>query len=83
MLELLKQQQRRGKIPAGIPSAEYIANKTGELNDVEHDAAIVKLDGQNAYILCVMSDQVTVKEQAVDHIAAISKTVYDYFSARK
>ena len=82
MLELLIGQQRRGKIPAGIASALYIANKTGELDDVQHDAAIIQLNDQTAYILCVMTDQVTDSERAVSHITEISKTVYDHFSSR-
>ena len=40
MLNLLKQQQRIGKIPAGIPEGVETGNKTGELADVENDAAI-------------------------------------------
>ena len=41
MLKLLKKQQRRDKIPAGVPSRVVVANKTGETDEVSHDAAIV------------------------------------------
>lgn len=60
MLSLLKQQQRRHKIPAGITSnTAVVANKTGELfgefgDVVQNDIAIVE-DGGIHYILCVMS----------------------------
>lgn len=41
MLNLLLQQTRRSKIPAGIPSGIKVANKTGETSSVQHDMAIV------------------------------------------
>ena len=41
MYSLLKQQQRTNKIPAALPEGVSIANKTGELSDVENDAGIL------------------------------------------
>lgn len=41
MLELLMEQQSTGKIPAGVPEGVLTANKTGETDEVQHDAAIV------------------------------------------
>jgi beta-lactamase class A len=41
MLSLLKKQTRRSKIPTGIPANITVANKTGETDSVQHDAAIV------------------------------------------
>ena len=38
---LLAAQTRRNKIPAQMPSGVSIANKTGELSDVENDAGII------------------------------------------
>ena len=46
MLRYLKQQERTDKIPAGVPDEVEVANKTGELNDVENDAALI-LNGEN------------------------------------
>ncbi len=40
----LKAQQLRSKIPDGVPSGVQTANKTGELDTVENDAAIVFKD---------------------------------------
>lgn len=79
MLELLKQQKRTWKIPLGIESAEYIANKTGELSDVEHDVAIVQIDDSRAYVLCVMLSDVVDSNRAQNEIVEISHTVYQYF----
>lgn len=75
MLNLLKQQQRIGKIPAGIPEGVETGNKTGELADVENDAAIVWAD-ETPYILCVMADQLTDTQAAREKIVALSSEIY-------
>ena len=41
MLNLLLAQERRYKIPAGLPSGVKSGNKTGETDSYQHDAAIV------------------------------------------
>lgn len=76
MMSLLKQQQRRGKIPAGVPSGVVVANKTGELADVENDAAVVFKDNC-PYILCVMSGNVGDTAAARQTIVNISSGVYN------
>lgn len=78
MLELLKAQQRRGKIPAGLPDGVITANKTGEVSTMEHDAAIVYGPGRD-YVLCVMSVNLTDTEAARQHIRDLSAAVYRHF----
>jgi len=74
MLRDLKNQTRRWKIPAGVPQGITVANKTGELANVENDAAIVW--GKDCtYILVVMSQNVT-PSKARKHIVSISQKVY-------
>lgn len=69
MLDLLLGQTRRAKIPGGVPSGVTVANKTGESDGVENDAAIVfagadtsaAIDGtatQGDYVLVVMTSDV-------------------------
>lgn len=55
MLGLLTQQYWREKIPAGVPQGVVTANKTGELDEVQNDAAIVFAPG-GTYILVVLTD---------------------------
>ena len=43
MYQVVFIQTRTGKIPAGVPSYVTTANKTGELDDTENDAAIIYL----------------------------------------
>ena len=75
MMNLLKQQERRGKIPAGVPEGVIVANKTGELDYVENDAAVVFRDNC-PYILCVMSENVENASVARQTIVNISSDVY-------
>lgn len=79
ILSYLKQQTRTGKIPAGVPSFVTTANKTGELDDTENDAAIIYLEGK-PYILCVMVTQTTNVAAARKLITTISKHTYEYLS---
>ena len=76
MLKLLSEQDRRLKIPAGVPSNVRTANKTGELDDVQNDTAIVYT--KYPYIISVMADGVGDYQIPIDAIADISKVAYDY-----
>ena len=79
MLTLLKNQSRRNKIPAGVPSGVTVANKTGETDDTSHDAAIVFSPGGD-YILVVMVTSTGNGWGQESRIADISQTVYRYFN---
>lgn len=81
MLEMLKNQTRRQKIPAGIPEGIVVGNKTGELQDVQNDAAIVFVDG-NPYILCVMSQNLVNGDEAISSTAKLSGDVYSYVTEK-
>lgn len=75
MLSYLKQQTLTEKIPAGVPDGVETANKTGELDNVENDGAIVFKDG-SPYIIVVMSNDVNDTATARKNIVEISKKVY-------
>ena len=75
MLDFLKNQQRTHKIPAGLPEGVESANKTGELDTVENDAAIVFAD--TPYILCIMSENLSDAGVAQNNIAGISADMYN------
>lgn len=76
ILSLMNQQQRRTKIPAGIPSGVTVGNKTGELADVENDAAIVYAPDGN-YVICVMSENLANPGAARQFITRVSGVVYE------
>jgi N-acetylmuramoyl-L-alanine amidase len=72
ILQALKDQQRTGKIPAGIPSEVPTGNKTGELSYVDNDAAIVWAPSCT-YILCIMSSDAGGR---ISEIVRLSSMVY-------
>lgn len=76
MLSLLKKQTRKSKIPAGLPKGVKSANKTGEYESRENDAAIVFSENAD-YIIVIMSEG---DSGAIGHIRSLSKTTYDYFN---
>ena len=77
MLNLLLNQERSYKIPAGLPSGVKSGNKTGETDNYQHDAAIVygkKID----YVIVVFS---TANEYTgINGIKEISSIVYNYLN---
>ena len=76
MLNLLFHQERRWKIPAGIPSWVPVANKTGETDSSQHDVAIV--DGPKTdYIVCIFSQGVWSNGS---RIANLSSVIYQYLN---
>ena len=75
-LDLLLNQTHINKIPAGLPAGTKCANKTGDTDEFQHDAAIVYSPATD-YILCVMSVNCGA---AIPNITKISSTVYTYFN---
>ncbi len=73
ILTALKNQARTGKIPAGVPEEIETANKTGELDNVDNDAAIV-WSPSGTYILCIMSANSGYR---IPEIIALSRMVYN------
>ncbi len=78
MLDFLLAQETDWKIPAGIPEEIPVANKTGETDTCQHDAAIVYAP-QGDYILCVMSFDLPDEETGAHEIQQISAQTYEFF----
>ncbi len=81
MYNLLCQQQRRHKIPAQMPDGVGVANKTGELDNVENDAAIVynTAKGQDL-IIVFMSQDLGSTGSAQGTISSLSRSIYSYYN---
>lgn len=77
---LLAAQTRRNKIPAQMPSGVSVANKTGELSDVENDAGII-YNSQNDLIIVFMSENVPQPGSAQSTIASLSRLIYDSYNS--
>ncbi|MBV9278280.1 MAG: serine hydrolase, partial [Candidatus Eremiobacteraeota bacterium] len=76
MIDILLGQTDRDKIPAGIPAGVPVANKTGEVDGVRNDAAIVDPYGDSPFVLSVLTKYVTNYGGALHAISAISNAVY-------
>lgn len=79
ILSLLKQQQHLHKIPSGIPDEVVIANKTGELDYMQGDAAIVYAPS-GTYILVIIGDSLNNGYGQVGKFTELSKTVYEFLN---
>lgn len=76
MLELLKNQTRRSKIPYYLPKDTVCANKTGETSDIESDVGIVYSPNCD-YIICIITND---SDTAIYDIRQISLMTYNYFN---
>lgn len=81
MLEILHDQEFRSGIPAGVPESARVANKTGEISTVAHDAAIVYPADRKPYCVVVLTAWDAGASGRSDTIARISRAVYDHLAA--
>ena len=83
MLDILHQQRFRSGIPAGLPEDARVANKTGEISTIAHDAGIVYLDGRDAYVVVILTEWAPDVNGRQETIARISRAVYEVITGRK
>lgn len=83
LVEFLSLNQLNDRIPAGLPEGVKIIHKTGELARVRHDAGLVFLPNDQAYIIVLMSQNLKYEDDTVETFAKISKEVYEYFQAKQ
>lgn len=76
MLELLKQQQVKTKIQKKMPTDVVVANKTGELSDVENDVGIIFTPTSDFALVFLCSD---LKETSSAR-NAIANAAYDFYN---
>ena len=79
ILNSMKNQELTSKIPSGLPDGVKSANKTGELDDVQNDAAIIYTDNID-YVLVVMINEAYNGMEAIENIVKISELTYEYMS---
>jgi beta-lactamase class A len=76
MVGILRAQEFREKIPAGVPAGVVVANKTGSITRISHDAAIVFPPGREPYVLVVLTRGYDDGREASRVIAEISEAVW-------
>ena len=76
MLDILHRQQFRSGIPAGLPREARVANKTGDISTVAHDAGLVYLPGRKPYAIAVLTEWEPTATGRSTTIAAASYVAY-------
>ncbi|HSM09742.1 MAG TPA: serine hydrolase [Gemmatimonadota bacterium] len=81
MTAILRDQAFTEQIPAGLPAGTAVANKTGWITRIAHDAAIVYPAERAPYVLVVLTRGLDDPEVAAKAIADVSAAVWDALSA--
>ncbi|UCC25961.1 MAG: serine hydrolase [Gemmatimonadales bacterium] len=78
MLGILERQHFRENIPAGLPEGTRVANKTGWITGINHDAALVFPEGAPPYVLVILLRNHPADDQGEAFAAALSRVVYHH-----
>jgi beta-lactamase class A len=74
--EILSRQEHRSGIPAGLPTGQYVANKTGWVEGITHDVALVRDRDRPPYVLVVLTTLDVPEDVANGLIADVSRAVW-------
>lgn len=78
MLGILERQHFRENIPAGLPAGTRVANKTGWITGINHDAAIVFPEGASPYVLVILIRGHPAEDQGEGLAASLSRIVWEH-----
>ncbi len=78
MLEILSRQHFADGIPAGVPDGVRVANKTGWITGINHDAAIVLPEARPPYVLVIMVRGHPAEDQGEAMTAELSRIVWEH-----
>ncbi len=73
---ILARQEHRDGIPAGLPEHTYVANKTGWVEGIAHDMALVRPEGRSPYVLVVLTTVDLPEQEGQALIADVSSTIW-------
>jgi beta-lactamase class A len=79
MLDILKRQQIRDKLPFYWPEETVLAHKTGTLAGVEHDGGILFFPG-GPYIVVVLTSNLEANYRGLQLVAEIGQVLYDHLN---
>src|SRR5258708_14876106 len=80
MLDILKHQKLRDRLPRFIPTGWEIAHKTGLLRRACHDVGIVFSPGGD-YLICVLTSHDATYKTAKHFIASLGRITFDYYQS--
>lgn len=75
--DVLAAQEHRDQIPAGLPAGTRVANKTGWVDGITHDVALVRPEDRPPYVLAVCTTVDVPEEVASGLIADVSRLVWE------
>jgi len=80
MIGILAAQKYRDKIPKYLPQTVTVANKTGHITEIDHDAAIVYRTPDQPYVLVILTSGIDDHANAQEICAQISLEIYKAIS---
>lgn len=78
MIGILERQHFRENIPAGLPDGTRVANKTGWITGINHDAALVFPEGAPPYVLVILIRGHPAEDQGEALAAQLSQVVWRF-----
>lgn len=81
MIEILKRQQIKRKLPKYLPLNTEIAHKTGELDTFTHDAGII-YTSHGDYLIVMMTES-NNRALTEEYISRVSEIVFNYFTLQE
>ena len=81
MLAILSRQHFTDRIPAGVPEGVPVANKTGWLTGINHDAALVFPPDAPPYVLVIMVRGHPAEDLGEAMTAGLSEIVWEWHTA--
>lgn len=82
MQEILGRQEFTEMIPAGLPAGTRVANKTGNITRIAHDAAIVYPPGRAPYVLVVLTRGFADSDAAARVGRDVSRAVWSHVTGQ-
>lgn len=76
LISVLRAQQVNDAIPAGLPSGTAIGHKSGWVDGVVHDAAIVDVGSDRPFVLVVCTTSALAKSEATGLIADAARAAW-------
>jgi beta-lactamase class A len=78
---VLAAQEHRDQVPAGLPPGTYVANKTGWIDHVAHDVALVRPDHRPDYVLTLCTSAEADEQTLYALNAGISRAVWEAWTS--
>jgi beta-lactamase class A len=64
MVDIMATQEFNTMIPSGLPRGTRVAHKTGSITRIHHDAAIVYPEGQDPYVLVILTEGIEDRKES-------------------